>query len=336
MSASCGHELTDEQLATALKDLDLNGDGVIDYNEFKRWYFTGMKSYSGTKRTLLKFKHGYAKFAALPVLDPALAAIIEENPVTVTQDVSVNFNGPEEKFTFYKGEFNLLGPRYDEWLKKANDFKEESAYNNGDGGIMYLRIEVPVKHSAYQDMDPVFTEFVDAFNKFVEEKNKAGDTVKMSIKGKKMWLEACMRAPRETEKIPDEIRTVLMKTEQSVELEVQLGTSPQELVNRGDGTTQAQTFGEAALKGAAVKLQLRYLECLKELVQQMAPNEHFPILVAAGTKVRFSGSLGLTYDNVDELREHPVFGSFADMKLENLMPFPLDELLNYQTDLSAF
>ena len=37
-----------------MKDLDLNGDGVIDLEEFSAWYFTGMKSYSKGKRTMLK------------------------------------------------------------------------------------------------------------------------------------------------------------------------------------------------------------------------------------------------------------------------------------------
>jgi hypothetical protein len=49
-----GQQLNDDQLKTALKDLDLNNDGVVDFTEFKRWYFSGMKSYNGTKRTLLK------------------------------------------------------------------------------------------------------------------------------------------------------------------------------------------------------------------------------------------------------------------------------------------
>ena len=40
---------------TALIDLDLNKDGVIDLSEFCRWYFTGMKPYNGGRRSLLKF-----------------------------------------------------------------------------------------------------------------------------------------------------------------------------------------------------------------------------------------------------------------------------------------
>ena len=53
LSKELGSELTEEQLKNALKDLDLNGDGVIDIDEFARWYFSGMRPYSGLKRSLL-------------------------------------------------------------------------------------------------------------------------------------------------------------------------------------------------------------------------------------------------------------------------------------------
>lgn len=46
--------MTDELVDSALKDLDLNEDGVIDFDEFARWYFTGMKCYGNHKRTMLK------------------------------------------------------------------------------------------------------------------------------------------------------------------------------------------------------------------------------------------------------------------------------------------
>ena len=40
LSADLGHALTPEQINDALIDLDLNGDGVIDLEEFKRWFFS--------------------------------------------------------------------------------------------------------------------------------------------------------------------------------------------------------------------------------------------------------------------------------------------------------
>ena len=46
LSAELGNPLDDQQLKKAMKELDLNGDGVIDVKEFSRWYFSGMKSYS--------------------------------------------------------------------------------------------------------------------------------------------------------------------------------------------------------------------------------------------------------------------------------------------------
>ena len=46
--------MNEEQLEEAMKDLDLNKDGVIDLDEFNRWYFTGMKPYNGSRRTLLR------------------------------------------------------------------------------------------------------------------------------------------------------------------------------------------------------------------------------------------------------------------------------------------
>jgi Ca2+-binding EF-hand superfamily protein len=55
---SLGKEIDDDQVTKALKDLDINKDGVIDLSEFSRWFFTGMQSYGGVSRTLLKLKKG--------------------------------------------------------------------------------------------------------------------------------------------------------------------------------------------------------------------------------------------------------------------------------------
>jgi Ca2+-binding EF-hand superfamily protein len=56
MMAKLGTTLDDEQVDTALKTLDLNDDGVIDFSEFTRWYFSGMQPYSDRNRSMRQMR----------------------------------------------------------------------------------------------------------------------------------------------------------------------------------------------------------------------------------------------------------------------------------------
>ena len=79
MLKDLGNELDEEKLQEALNDLDINKDGVVDLDEFKGWWFSGMKSFSTRRRTLLKVSGGVSKFSA--ELKGA-AADIASNPKT--------------------------------------------------------------------------------------------------------------------------------------------------------------------------------------------------------------------------------------------------------------
>jgi len=76
-------------------DLDLNKDGVIDFDEFCRWYFSGMKSYSGQKRSLLKFKNG-AGILGKALQNPELVEAINADKSTITQNLHLAFNEPTD------------------------------------------------------------------------------------------------------------------------------------------------------------------------------------------------------------------------------------------------
>ena len=93
-----GMELDDDQTAEAMKDLDLNGDGVIDISEFARWYFSGMKSYSNTKRNMFRAFSGIAAFNKAAG-NPEILEFVKENPETITQKISLGFNEPDEPET---------------------------------------------------------------------------------------------------------------------------------------------------------------------------------------------------------------------------------------------
>jgi hypothetical protein len=52
-----GVPLDEEQLKSALEDLDINKDGVVDLNEFCKWWFSGFQAYDTYRRGMLKTKH---------------------------------------------------------------------------------------------------------------------------------------------------------------------------------------------------------------------------------------------------------------------------------------
>jgi hypothetical protein len=93
LSKELGNELTDEELEKALKDLDLNGDGVIDFKEFSRWYFTGMKEFNGSRRDILKAGSMAGKL--ISTVGSATREALTSQPLeTKTHNVSIGFNAP--------------------------------------------------------------------------------------------------------------------------------------------------------------------------------------------------------------------------------------------------
>jgi hypothetical protein len=103
-----GQEINEEQSEDALKDLDLNKDGVIDIDEFKRWYFTGMKPYNGSRRTMLKVGAKSKKLVDA-IKDEARNALLCEDLKTKHNKVSIGFNAPENPKTTIKVNINMGG-----------------------------------------------------------------------------------------------------------------------------------------------------------------------------------------------------------------------------------
>ena len=103
-----GNELNEEQLTEALKDLDLNGDGVIDLKEFSRWYFTGMKPYKGTRRSMLKAGATVKKIFDA-VAEQAKLAMIGQELKMKSHSISVGFNRPEKAGTHIEANLWLGG-----------------------------------------------------------------------------------------------------------------------------------------------------------------------------------------------------------------------------------
>jgi len=118
-----GQEVNDEQVTVALKDLDMNKDGVIDLDEFKRWYFTGMKPYNGARRTLLRVGAKSQKLVDT-VREEARNALLCEELKTKSNKISLGFNPPDAPKTVIKANVNMGGHESQKLATRLHD-----AYN---------------------------------------------------------------------------------------------------------------------------------------------------------------------------------------------------------------
>jgi Ca2+-binding EF-hand superfamily protein len=50
-----GYDLDENELEKAFSNLDINGDGVIDYNEFRVWFLNGQQDTSVARKVFTKF-----------------------------------------------------------------------------------------------------------------------------------------------------------------------------------------------------------------------------------------------------------------------------------------
>ena len=126
---SLGTELTDDQVNTALKDLDINKDGVIDLSEFSRWFFTGMQSYGGVSRTLLRLKKGTGAGGVLKSLKDQFKGALSDDIKMKNHSVEVSFNEAANPKTVVELKISPHGPSLKEnYAKLSNDYAELAAH----------------------------------------------------------------------------------------------------------------------------------------------------------------------------------------------------------------
>lgn len=91
-----------------MKDLDLNGDGVIDEEEFSRWYFSGMKAYNGEKKSMIQMRNQTSTiFDVLAKED--IQKILQEDKSMTKHRIKIQFNDPPEAY-YAEILYHLLGP----------------------------------------------------------------------------------------------------------------------------------------------------------------------------------------------------------------------------------
>lgn len=242
--------MNDDELDEALKDLDLNKDGVVDFDEFKRWWFSGFKSYSGAKRSMIKAKKHATN---------ALEAMIQgdmKNPLTEElklkqHSVEVAFNAPETAgtkicFSLYPGGDQCykihsdLKSKYKDTLDKAHidkmmkKFSDEDSFESMVWGYAELRFKMKGDSS---ELAKKLQEHKDAIND-LDEMFKMSNP-KVSSNGEYLEIGLSYPCPNyflkkfKYEKlipIVDQIKGV----DQKIQFDIELGTSCKDIISGDD------------------------------------------------------------------------------------------------------
>jgi hypothetical protein len=112
VSKELGKEMDTAELEECMKDLDINKDNQISYDEFRKWWLSGRQGLSPWMRRLLAFKLTSSKF--IHSISESLQSVIQEAQTEqveyTTNSFSVNINKVEHAGTTVYAKVLFLSP----------------------------------------------------------------------------------------------------------------------------------------------------------------------------------------------------------------------------------
>ena len=335
--------------------MDLNKDGVVDFSEFKRWWFSGFKSYSGAKRSMIKMKKNAAN---------ALEAIIKgdmSNPLTEElklkkHSIEVAFNAPESagtKFCFslypggdkchsihqdLKSKYNTTVDK-EEMDKMLKEFGDKETFDTMQWGYMELRLKMKGDSSELAKRLLEHKEGINSLHPF----GKIA-LPKATSNGEYLEIGTMFPCPAELLKnieydklsaIVDQIKGV----DQRVHVDLELGTSCKDII-KGDGSLIAE-----AVKGFNLKFNLDVVENFKKVIYEVIknPDQAGPLgpiaaFIAPLVLMQANAKIELGSDAFGEIKElsmmEPFLANFGQL-FEGMAGGEVDAMLEERCDLSV-
>jgi len=253
--------LDEDQLQTALKDLDLNGDGVIDEQEFARWYFTGMKAYNGATRSMIQIGNQTSTIFDVLAKDD-IQKILKEDKSMTKHRIKIQFNEPPES---YYGEliYHLLGPFTEKMNKESIAFEKEIALKEDPGAKtakVYLTMSVAMKPGGKAKYEVYCEKLLKLFE---ENKPKPSAWVpdlylKLYAEDDKITAKFMVVLPEAINPlkkvdVPIGLREGLKDTDQYIKFKIVAGADAEEIL------TQDKPLVEHYLKGFSITLDVVFL-----------------------------------------------------------------------------
>lgn len=143
-----------------MKDLDVNGDGSIDYDEFKVWYLSGFKTQTGGIINAKKAKNMMAGLQGEMSEKTAemMSALEGAGKKMIKRQVCLQLNQIHDVKNWAKLRFNLLGKDYAAELNKARewiDLDQGCPSSNDEARLAYCSMRMPFNKNYKGSCDDV-------------------------------------------------------------------------------------------------------------------------------------------------------------------------------------
>ena len=332
MMEKLGTNLDDEQVENALKDLDLNGDGVIDFDEMKRWYFSGMQGYSEASRSLRQMRSQIGSMTS-GLADPAIVELVKaNNDKMVKQRLYVGFNNPAEETagTDLSVRFNLFGKEYEKYSAACDAFANDQFAGKRRA---YFSFEMNGSQETLDALKSAMDGFLDEVFVMAPMDPKPKISVefpagKILIQGVSPSETASFTDLKNAPEVPPAVIAALANQDQFFEAHVRLATSPGKLLDD-------EKLVECIKEGFSAKVEIQYLKCIKKVIEKMPKAKQVMDMGGFGLKVGVNMDMNLTYDDIEELQENELASKFIEVNLSSLFEqFGIDkaELVDYKTE----
>ena len=345
VSKELGRELDPAELDECMKDLDINKDGHITYEEFSKWWLSGRQGLSPWMRRLLA-----SKITALRLVDQLSAPMREvltdathndlEDISTNSLTINLNKVDPSNPGLALDVKLLFLSPE----LSKEH-VRVRALHSFPSDADFVVNLAVAIKHGAIAEVQSHFAEI----KEFTQYMLPDPSLVSLVIEGNNLCiglnLSMFLRATAVLEKHQDIIQKVQeeLKVDQNVEIGLRLAASPKELLSEG-----AEPLISQIMKGVSLTVRINVWKKVSDVLLKIVEageidSSMLPIFggLAPLFLLRANAHLELTVDDymMGKLQENPLVEPLmmdANTLISSISGISSDEELEqHMTSLAA-
>lgn len=316
--------MTEEQLTKALKDLDLNGDGVVDLSEFNRWYFTGMKPYNGSTRTMLRIGNKTKALKDVMIAE-AMNCLLGQELKVKTSKMSFGFNAPEEPASkidvgiMFGGHRN--GAQTNDLRSKYNDAiiaaKETERFVNGwrkNGySVTFGEITIKVEEGTAQPNVDKINSMLNMIKEMaVDDESMYFDPKATAVDDSHIAIGLKFHMKNKAGALPADVAAKLAHIEQEIGYSISLGTSLDDVMNGDEPLMKCLSKGFRISHTHTLVSNMKkvFLELMKDQDSEKVQGTlSMMMMFAPATMLSVNGNIDIEFDDMEEIQDHHMLAS---------------------------